>query len=122
MPTGYHPLVRRLLDGELPLAELPPELRAEGAEALRLVGAVDRAPAALSPGLDERVMAAVRRHAASPAHRACRWLNSPRNVDLRLRERPGTGWPGPSPPPAPSPPFSGAPPPRPLRGPGTQPR
>src|SRR5204862_275531 len=64
---GYHPLVKRLLDGELSLAELPPELRAEGEEALRLLGAVDRAPVALSPLLDERVMAAVRSHAAAPA-------------------------------------------------------
>ena len=91
---GYHPLVKRLLDGELSLAELPPELRAEGEEALRLLGAVDRAPVALSPLLDERVMAAVRRHAASPAHRAWRWLNTPREVELRLRLRPWTVWAG----------------------------
>src|SRR2546423_3408059 len=94
MTLGYHPLVKQLLDGELTLAELPPERRAEGAEALRLVGAVDRVPVALSPGLDERVMAAVRRHAASPAHRAWRWLNSPRDVELRLRVRPWTVWAG----------------------------
>ncbi len=91
---GYHPLVKRLLDGELSLAELPPELRAEGEEALRLLGAVDRAPVALSPLLDERVMAAVRRHAGSPAHRAWRWLNTPREVELRLRLRPWTVWAG----------------------------
>ena len=91
---GYHPLVKRLLDGELSLAELPPELRAEGEEALRLLGAVDRAPVALSPLLDERVMAAVRRHASSPAHRAWRWLNTPREVELRLRLRPWTVWAG----------------------------
>src|SRR5439155_1284084 len=87
MMTGYHPLVKRLLDGELSLAELPPELRAEGEQALRLVGAADRAPVALSPALEERVMAVVRRHAASPAHRAWRWLNTPRAVELRLRVR-----------------------------------
>ncbi len=68
MTTGYHPLVKRLLDGELSLAELPPELRAEGEEALRLVGAADRAPVALSPALEERVMAAVH-----PARAASRW-------------------------------------------------
>jgi AMP-activated protein kinase-like protein len=94
MTLGYHPLVTRLLDGELALAELPPELRAEGEEALRLVGAVDRTPVALSPRLDERVMASVRRHAASPGWRAWRWLNTPRDVQLRLRVRPWTVWAG----------------------------
>src|SRR5256884_459848 len=43
MMASYHPLVKRLLDGEVSLAELPPELQAEGEEALRLVGAADRA-------------------------------------------------------------------------------
>jgi len=95
MKTGYHALVKRLLDGELTLAELPPELRAEGEEALRLVGAADRAPVALSPALDERVMAAVRRHAGdAPANRVWRWLNTPRDVELRLRVRPWTVWAG----------------------------
>jgi len=94
MTTGYHPLVKRLLDGELSLAELPPELRVEGEEALRLVGAADRTPVALSSALEERVMAAVRRHAASPGNRAWRWLNTPRDVELRLRVRPWTVWAG----------------------------
>jgi len=94
MTTGYHPLVKRVLDGELSLAELPPELRDEGEDALRLVAAVDRAPVALSPALEDRVMAAVRRHAASPARRVGRWLNTPRDVELRLRVRPWTVWAG----------------------------
>jgi hypothetical protein len=94
MTTRYHPLVKRLLDGELSLAALPPELRAEGEEALRLVAAVDRTPVALSPVVEERVMAAVRRHAASPGKRAWRWLNTPRDVELRLRVRPWTVWAG----------------------------
>ena len=94
MTTGYHPLVKRLLDGEVSLAELPRELQAEGEEALRLVGAADRAPVALSPALEERVMAAVRSHAASPGNRAWRWLNTPREVELRLRVRPWTVWAG----------------------------
>src|ERR1041385_4401848 len=93
MTTGYHPLVKRLLDGELSLAELPPELRAEGEEALRLVGAAAVAPVSLSPGFEERVMAAVRRRAAS-RNRAWRWLNTPREVELRLRVRPWTVWAG----------------------------
>jgi Glycogen recognition site of AMP-activated protein kinase len=94
MTMGYDPLVKRLLDGELSLAELPPELRTEGEEALRLVGAADRTPVALSPALEQRVMAAVRRHAASPGNRAWRWLNTPRDVELRLRVRPWTVWAG----------------------------
>ena len=39
-------------------------------------------------------MAAVRRHAASPANRVWRWLNTPRDVELRLRVRPWTVWAG----------------------------
>jgi AMP-activated protein kinase-like protein len=88
MSLGYHPLVKQLLDGELSLAELPPELRAEGAEAVRLIGAVDRRPVVLSAALDDRVMAVVRRHAASRTRRAWRWLTAPRDVELRLRLRP----------------------------------
>jgi hypothetical protein len=88
MTTGYHPLVRRLLDGELMLAELPAELREEGEEALRLVAAVSHAPVALSPGLDAKVMRAVRRHAASPVRHAWRWLAAPRDLELRIRVRP----------------------------------
>lgn len=88
MNTGYHLLVKRLLDGELSLAELPPELRAEGEEALHLVGAVDRAPVAFSPAFEQRVMAAVRRRAASPGRRAWRWLSAPRDIELRVRVRP----------------------------------
>ena len=88
MSLGYHPLVKQLLDGELSLAELPPELRAEGAEALRLIGAVDRRPVVLSAALDDRVMAVVRQHAASRTRRAWHWLTAPRDVELRLRLRP----------------------------------
>jgi len=88
MSLGYHPLVKQLLDGELSLAELPLELRAEGAEALRLVGSVDRTPVVLSPALDDRVMAVVRRHAASRTRRAWHWVTAPRDVELRLRLRP----------------------------------
>lgn len=88
MSLGFHPLVKQLLDGELSLAELPPELRAEGAEAVRLIGSVDHSPVTLSPALDDRVMAVVRRHAASPSRRAWHWLTAPRDVELRLRLRP----------------------------------
>ena len=88
MTTGYHPLVRRLLDSELMLAELPVELREEGEEALRLVAALSHEPVALSPALDTWVMAAVRRHAASRGRRAWRWLKAPRELELRVRVRP----------------------------------
>jgi hypothetical protein len=87
--------VKQLLDGDLSLADLPPELRAEGEEALRLLAAVDRTPVTLSPALDARVMAVVRQHAkSSPARRAWRWLNTPRDLELRLRVRPWTVWAG----------------------------
>ena len=86
--------VKQLLDGDLSLSDLPPELRAEGEEALRLLAAVDRTPVTLSPALDARVMAVVRQHAKSPALRAWRRLNTPRDLELRLRVRPWTVWAG----------------------------
>jgi hypothetical protein len=61
----FHPQVKQLLDGELTLADLPPELRAEGEEALRLLAAIDREPVTL-PGLDTRVLAELRRRAETP--------------------------------------------------------
>jgi AMP-activated protein kinase-like protein len=86
--------VKQLLDGNLSLADLPPELRAEGEEALRLIAVVDRTPVTLTPELDARVMAAVRQHAKSPARRVWRWLAAPREVELRLRVRPWAVWGG----------------------------
>jgi len=94
MSAQYHPLVKRLLDGELSLAELPAELRPEGEAALRLIRSADRAPVTLPAALDARVMATVRRHAASPVRRAWRRLTAPRDVELRLRVRPWTVWAG----------------------------
>ena len=94
MTAGYHPLVKRLLDGELSLAELPPELRVEGEEALRLIRGVDRSPVSLPAALETRVMATVRRHGASPVRRAWRWLATPRELELRVRVRPGSVWAG----------------------------
>jgi len=81
--TDFHPHVKRLIDGELALADLPPELRAEGEEALRLLAAVDRRPVVLSAAVDARVMAIVRRRAAVPS--LWRRLVQPRDVRLRLR-------------------------------------
>ncbi len=94
MTKTYHPDVKRLLDGELTLADLAPELRAEGQEALRLLGGLDRTPVALPADLDRRVMAAVRQRAKSPARRVWRWLSAPREVELRLRVRRGSVWGG----------------------------
>ena len=92
MTETFHPLVKRLLDGELSLSDLPPELRGEGAEALRLLGAVDRAPVALSAAFETRVMAEVRRRARSPIRRVWRGLVEPRDIELRLRVRPWVVW------------------------------
>src|SRR6267378_2771326 len=47
----FHPLVKQLLDGDITIADLPAELRAEGEEALRLLAAVDRSPVALAAAL-----------------------------------------------------------------------
>ncbi|MGH7606205.1 MAG: hypothetical protein ACREME_02610, partial [Gemmatimonadales bacterium] len=79
----FHPDVKRLLDGELELADLPPALRDEGEAALRLLSAVDRGPVHLPARLDARVMAAVRRRAAASYfwHR----LVAPREVRVRIR-------------------------------------
>src|SRR3989442_5717188 len=97
MTQLYHPLVKRLLDGELSLNDLPLELRAEGAEALRLLGVVDRAPVSLPARLDARVMAEVRRRAHSPLRRVWRRLVDPPDIQLRIRGRPWVVWGGASP-------------------------
>lgn len=84
--THFHPDVKRLLDGELErgLADLPPALRAEGEEALRLLAAVDRDAVRLPASLDARVMAAVRgrRDRTAALWRA---LVEPREIRLRIR-------------------------------------
>lgn len=78
----FDPLVKRLLDGELTLADLPPALRAEGEEAVRLLAAVPREPVTLPQTLEGRVMAAVRR---APPGRRWGWLTAPREVRIRVR-------------------------------------
>lgn len=62
----FHARVKQLLDGELTLADLPAELRAEGEEALRLLAAVDRSSASV-PAVTWRVMAALERRRRRPA-------------------------------------------------------
>lgn len=83
MTTAFHPLVKRFLDGELRLTDLPPELHDEAKMAERLLGAVDRAPMSLT-GLESRVMAEVRRRATARR----RWwqrLGDPWEIRVRLR-------------------------------------
>src|SRR2546428_8769235 len=96
MTWEFHPLVKRVLDGELTLGAVRLELRTEAEEALGMLAALDRTPVTLSPGLDVRVMEAVRRRAGSPATaresfravRVWRWISAPRDVEIRLRVRP----------------------------------
>ena len=80
--TDFHPQVKQLLDGELTLADLPPELRAEGEEALRLLAAVDREPVTF-PALEARVLAELRRRQGK-APSLWRRLVAPREVRLRV--------------------------------------
>jgi len=68
----FHPLVKQLLDGDLTLADLPAELRAEGEEALSLLAAVDREIVAM-PAVTWRVMATLERR----RRRLRPWLLAP---------------------------------------------
>jgi hypothetical protein len=77
----FHPLVKLLLDGDITLADLPADLRREGEEALRLLGAVDRRPVQL-PEMSARVMQAIaQRHQRSTWRR----LLEPREIRVRFR-------------------------------------
>ena len=68
----FHPLVKQLLDGDITLADLPTELRAEGEDALRLLAAVDRTDVS-APAVTWRVMAALERR----RRRVLPWLLAP---------------------------------------------
>jgi Glycogen recognition site of AMP-activated protein kinase len=68
----FHPLVKQLLDGDITLADLPAELRAEGEEALRLLAALDTRPVAV-PSVTWRVMATLERR----RRRVLPWLLAP---------------------------------------------
>jgi len=68
----FHPLVKQLLDGDITLADLPAELRAEGENALRLLAAVDRTDVSV-PAVTWRVMAALERR----RRRVLPWLLAP---------------------------------------------
>jgi Glycogen recognition site of AMP-activated protein kinase len=68
----FHPLVKQLLDGDITLADLPAELRAEGEEALRLLAGVDRTSVSM-PAVTWRVMTALERR----RRRLRPWLLAP---------------------------------------------
>ena len=78
--SGFHPDVKRLLDGELGLDDLPAALRAEGEEALRMVAAVDQTEPAMSAGFEGRVMAAIHDRGKRPREIVVRlrpWMLAP---------------------------------------------
>src|SRR2546422_10459212 len=84
----FHPLVKQLLDGDITLADLPAELRAEGEDALRLLAAVDRTDVSV-PAVTWRGMAALERR----RRRVLPWLLAPAlaiAAALVIWLRPGT--------------------------------
>jgi hypothetical protein len=80
-----HPLIKRLLDGEIELGALPPELRREGQRALRVLERVDRDPVTLPAQLEDRVLARLEGRTIAPARPWWRRLAGPRDVRLRVR-------------------------------------
>ena len=77
----FHPLVKQLLDGDIALADLPAELRAEGEEALLILGAVDRRPVQLGD-FTARVMAQV---VERPRRQFWRRVLEPREIRVSVR-------------------------------------
>lgn len=78
MKREWNPLVKQVLDGEREIQTLPPDLRLEAETARRLLlEAIDREQVTFSDSVDARVMARVRRRAASPWSRAWHWLSAP---------------------------------------------
>jgi len=75
MTQAMHELVKRLLDGEIGLEDLPLDLQAEGGAALERLGQFDRAPVTLSPALEARVMREVR--ALARRRPLWRWFVAP---------------------------------------------
>jgi hypothetical protein len=82
---SYHPDVKRLLDGELALTDLAPELRAEGEEALRMLARIDRSAPAFSPWFEQQVMAQVRRRPTPKRMSWWAWLHESRPLRYRPR-------------------------------------
>jgi hypothetical protein len=52
-----HPLIKRLLDGDIELSDLPPALRPEGERALQLFKRLDRSSVSLPARVEDRVLA-----------------------------------------------------------------
>lgn len=77
----FHSLVKQLLDGDIALADLPAELRAEGEEALLILGAVDRRPVQLGD-FTARVMAQV---VERPRRQFWRRVLEPREIRISVR-------------------------------------
>ncbi len=78
MKREWNPLVKQVLDGERGIESLPPDLRLEAEDARRLLlDAIERQAVSLSDSVDARVMARVRRRAATPWSRAWHWLSAP---------------------------------------------
>lgn len=77
------PRLHELLDGELDPAGAPAEL-GRAAERIRAAAALLAAPVT-APGLEARVMTAIRRPVPSRPRRLVRWLVTPRALTLRVR-------------------------------------
>jgi len=77
------PRIHQVLDGELPLESLPPELRATVLRLERAAGLLRarEAPASVAG----RVLAGIRRPAASPGRRMLRWLTERHAITIALR-------------------------------------
>jgi Glycogen recognition site of AMP-activated protein kinase len=89
----FHPLIVRVLDGELQPKDLPSELRVEAERAVRLLHPPVEGPVGLSPWFEQRVMAAIRRR-PRPRPAASGLLGRLlERRELRLSLRPGV-WAG----------------------------
>jgi hypothetical protein len=81
--TDIDPRVHQALDGDLPLASLPLELRAEAERLLEVAALLAAAPSAAS--VATRVMAHLRTPRPSRLRRALQWIARPQAITLRLR-------------------------------------
>lgn len=81
--TNIDPRVHRVLDGDMPLEALPPELRIEADRLLEVAALLAAAPAAAS--VATRVMAHLRTPRPSRWRRAVEWIARPQAVTLHVR-------------------------------------
>lgn len=80
--SELHPLVKAVLDGERSAADLPPGLRAQADQVLRLLAASEAVPD-FEVGFDQRVMAKIRRRPRPRPAGLRAWLLEPREIRLR---------------------------------------